>query len=258
MPSFRESVFLAVVKSLYALIAAGLDVVRIAFSKSKIKETAAAVVVGIGLLVGSTADVQAACDPPVYDVCFHKGDGSSFSIDGHVKLEIEFDVPSSKQNQQYEVVWHGLKGFFDPLTYRTWYSYDDVSHTGIYGNRTISYSRFWWDSLAPYGYNNYGCSIYEWDSSTGRGDWVAQVDFYSHQAAAYVSIDNRSSALDFEWNTYYCTIDWDPVPVPLFSGYTRRQCVNYRGYWYRFGDVGSPRFAYRSRCSHTITPTPCP
>ena len=42
----------AVVNSLYALIAVGLDAFRIAFSKSKIKETAAAVV-GIGLLVGS-------------------------------------------------------------------------------------------------------------------------------------------------------------------------------------------------------------
>ena len=52
-PSFRESIFLAVVKSFIALIAVGLDASRIAFSKSKIKETAAAVVVGvvgIGLL----------------------------------------------------------------------------------------------------------------------------------------------------------------------------------------------------------------
>ena len=225
--------------------------------KSKIKETAAAVVVGIGLLVGSTVGVQAACDPPVYDVCFHKTDGD-FSTDGYVKLEIEFDVPFGKRNQQYEIVWTGLMYFLDYSTGDDWTYSGQDSKTGVYGNSTLTYDDFYWDASAPYGYNNYGCSIYEWDSSTGRGDWVGQVDFYSHQAAAYVSIDNRSSALDFEWNTYYCTIDWDPVPVPLFSGYTRRQCVNYRGYWYRFGDVGSPRFAYRSRCSHTITPTPCP
>ena len=241
-----------------ALIAAGLDVVRIAFSKSKIKETAAAVVVGIGLLVGSTADVQAACDPPVYNVCFHKTDGD-FSTDGYVKLEIEFDVPFGKRNQQYEIVWTGLMYFLDYSTGDSWTYSGSKIDTGVYGNSTLTYRGFWWDSLAPYGYNNYGCSIYEWDSSTGRGDWVAQVDFYSHQAAAYVSIDNRSSALDFELSTYYCSIDWDPVPVPLFSGYTRRTCwLSPWGYWYRFGDVGSPRFAYRSRCSHTITPTPCP
>ena len=51
-------------KSYFAMIAYGLDAVRIAFSKSKIKETAASVVVGVGLLVGSPAEVHAACDPP--------------------------------------------------------------------------------------------------------------------------------------------------------------------------------------------------
>ena len=70
-------------------------------------QSAAAIVVGIGLLAGSTVDVQAACDPPVYDVCFHKIDGD-FSTDGSVKTEIEFDVPLGKRNQQYEVVWTGL------------------------------------------------------------------------------------------------------------------------------------------------------
>ena len=54
-------------KSLYALIAVGLGTSRIAFSKSKIEETAAAVVVGIGLLAGSIGDVlgQSDCDPPI-------------------------------------------------------------------------------------------------------------------------------------------------------------------------------------------------
>ena len=34
-------------------------------------QSAASAVVGIGLLVGSTGEVQAACDPPVFDVCTH-------------------------------------------------------------------------------------------------------------------------------------------------------------------------------------------
>ncbi len=49
-----------------ALIAAGLDVVRIAFSKSKIKETAAAVVVGvvgIGLLLAPVGVLSNGIDP---------------------------------------------------------------------------------------------------------------------------------------------------------------------------------------------------
>ena len=39
---------------------------------SAFSQSAAAVVVGIGLLAGATGDVQSACNPPVYDVCFHK------------------------------------------------------------------------------------------------------------------------------------------------------------------------------------------
>ena len=227
------------------------------------QSAASAVIVGIGLLVGSIGDVQAACNPPIYDVCFHKVDGSGFSVDGTVKLEIEFDVPASKRNQQYEVVWSGLKIFFDPLTYRTWYSDAQVSDKGIYGNRTISYSDFWWDASAPYGDNNYGCSIFEGEYVNGkwvRGTQVASVDFYSYQHAALVYLN--TSTLPFSLSQYYCSIDWDPVPNPLFSGYTRWRCVNYRGYWYSWGDVGSPRFRYGdppgSRCSYTISPPSCP
>ena len=47
----------AVVKSIYALIAVCLGAAS-RILKSKIKETAAAVVVGIGLLVGSNAQAQ--------------------------------------------------------------------------------------------------------------------------------------------------------------------------------------------------------
>ena len=49
----------------------------------------AAVVVGIGLLTESIGDVQAACDPPVYDVCFHKLTGRVWtSGDGYAAMDI--------------------------------------------------------------------------------------------------------------------------------------------------------------------------
>ena len=102
------------------------------FLKSKIEKAAAAVVVGIGLLAGSTGDVQAACDPPVYDVCFHKTDGD-FSTDGYVKMEVDFDVPYAKRNQQYEVVWTGLMFFFDYNTGDSWTYSGSDSVTGVYG-----------------------------------------------------------------------------------------------------------------------------
>ena len=94
--------------NLLSLGVVGLDAARIAFSKSKIKETAAAVavVVGVGLLVGSTGDVQAACNPPVFDVCFHKTSGGGWTSDGYVGMDIQF---KGKSGQRYEVVWSGLK-----------------------------------------------------------------------------------------------------------------------------------------------------
>lgn len=59
-------------------------------SKSKIEKTAAAVVVRIGLLAGSIGDVQSACDPSAFDVCFHKSSGSWSSSDGYAAMDIEF------------------------------------------------------------------------------------------------------------------------------------------------------------------------
>ena len=220
-------------------------------------QSAAAVVVGIGLLAGSTAGVQAACNPPVYDVCFHKV-GGDFTTDGRVKMEIEFDVPLGKRNQQYEIVWHGYKYYLNYSDGTEHYHYSDVRKYPVYGNRTLSYSDFWWDSLAPQRYNNYGCSIYEGKTVNGewvRGRWVASVDFYSYQHAALVYLN--TSKLPFSLSQYYCSIDWDPIPTPLLSGYWKGTC--WRG-WYN-GDVGSPRFRYDdppgSRCSYTISP-PCP
>ena len=235
--------------------------------KSKIEKTAAAFVVGVvgvGLLVGSTAGVQAACDPPVFDVCFHKS--GSFHSSGYAELLVEFN---GKSGQLYEYEWNGLKKLYNPASRRFELTYDSVSQEGRSGYyASLSYGSFWWEPSNIW--NNYGCSIYEghWDYSGGsgeiewvRGDWVAHVDFYAYQEAAYVSIDNRSSALDFELGTYYCTIDWDPEISANFilHGYSMgywewvgEECPMwpvYGGGWYYNGDPGSPRFHYEESCS---------
>ncbi len=73
--------------SFYALIAVGLDAARIAFSKSKIKETAAAVVVGvvgIGLLFAPSAVGQTSSrsflSPYVNSIEVHNHSSAGFSI----------------------------------------------------------------------------------------------------------------------------------------------------------------------------------
>ena len=81
------------------------------------KTAAAAVVVGIGLLAGSTGDVhaQSNCYPPIFDVCLHNSEGrweSSFGLFEEVEIEFE-----GKQWQLYEVVWHGLKEIGGNKTY---------------------------------------------------------------------------------------------------------------------------------------------
>ena len=49
--------------------------IGVSLTKSKIEKTAAAIVITIDLLIGSIGEIQAACDPPVYDVCFHRDGG---------------------------------------------------------------------------------------------------------------------------------------------------------------------------------------
>ena len=255
---------------LYALIALGLDAARIAFSKSKIKETAAAVVVGVGLLVGSTADVQAACDPPVFDVCFHKTSGGGWtSSDGYVAMDIQFKGDVEKK---YEVVWQGLKrlarfswsrGFYYEFTR------EDVSVHWFPGGseQTLTYENFYWDHTIPWDWwYGYGCIIHEGSVVNGewvRGSQVASVHFYSYQEAALVSLDNSSSGLPFELSQYYCTIDYEPGFSPKF-GYTlgcweyvgtRHVWPKYNG-WRYHGDHGSPRFDYEGSCSYEFWPSP--
>ena len=228
------------------------------------QSAAAAAAVGIGLLVGSNAAVQAACDPPVFDVCTHSFSGS-WSSDGKFAVDIQF---KGKSGKKYEVEWHGLKELF--VFEDGWFgwvlTYDSVSDPGYSGGSevTLTYEDFWWNQDS---YGNYGCSIYEGDFEDGKwvsGDWVASVDFYAYQEAAYVSIDGTSSGLDFELSTYYCTIDWEPVPSPLKYGYVlgcwewvgdRDMWPKYNG-WYYHGDHGSPRFDYESSCSYEFWPSP--
>ena len=67
---------------------AGLGVSK---AKSKIEKTAATVAVGIGLLIGHIGEVQSACNPPVYDVCFHKrGD---WTTEGGAEMIVDFKSP---------------------------------------------------------------------------------------------------------------------------------------------------------------------
>ncbi len=110
------------------------------------KTAAAAVVVGIGLLAGSTDEVQAACDPSVYNVCFH-ADGRDWFSSGYATLYVDFDVPSGKSSQYYEVEWNGLKKLFNPDSNRLELTYESVSDEGLIGSGTLylSYGSFWWN-----------------------------------------------------------------------------------------------------------------
>lgn len=127
-------------------------------------------VVGIALLVGSTADVlgQAYCDPPINDVCLHKTDGWSSS--GYATMWIDFEnLPSTKSGQGYEIIWHGLKKLQGRGVTRQ-FTYDDVSTYGLPDTIDTSYANFWWDAYSPWG--GFGCTIYEghWDYSGGSGE----------------------------------------------------------------------------------------
>ena len=97
---FRIGIFVFVMHNFYLLGAVCLGAAS-RILKSKIKETAAAVVVGVGLLVGSTVGVQAACNPPLRDVCFHKS--GDWTTEGSVEMIVDFHVPSSKHGTTYRI-----------------------------------------------------------------------------------------------------------------------------------------------------------
>ena len=231
--------------------------------KSKMEKMAAAVVVGIGLLVGSTGDVQAECDPPIYDVCFHK---SNWTSAGLATMIVAFDPPPAEEGQRYEIVWRGLKKIFvDGDLVET---YKNVSIPGLSGVYSFSYDKFWWPSgLSVDSYESYGVEIYEghWDyvnvgdygqPTWVRDDWVGSAFLYNHQEAAEVRV-HASLFPDFDWWTYYCTVDWQSPITPLKYGHILGTWTTYdnsrREFVYQ-GVHGSPRFDYRSSCSYEFSP----
>ena len=93
---------LAVVKSLYALIAAGLDVARIAFSKSKIEKkavsSAAAAVVGVGLLCSPIESVQGQSNPAppaVSSVTLTQDEASDSDWTSKFSISVRLDIGGS-------------------------------------------------------------------------------------------------------------------------------------------------------------------
>ena len=118
--------------------------------------------------------------------------------------------------------------------------------------------------MNPYTYDSYGIAIYEYNPNTRKDiKWVASPDFRPGFAAAYVSVDWEYYS---DLSIYYCTIDYDPTNYPgLKSGYhgpfweratlwTAPWPIGRPYYiWGWTGDMGSPRFAYQSSCSHEVT-----
>ena len=109
-------------------------------------QSAAAVVVGIGLLVGSTGEVHGQavsyCDPPLFDVCFHKKTGG-WTSSGYAELAIRFDGDSEKL---YEIVWKGYKRLWSSEERRFVFTWDDVSDLGVSGGEPDLDYDFWWSS----------------------------------------------------------------------------------------------------------------
>ena len=236
-------------------------------------QSAAAVVVGVGLLAGSTGDVQAECDPPIFDLCFHK---DNWQLDGTAEMWIEFEGESGKL---YEVVWHGIKRFVNPITRLPEIRWEDDGEEGLSGvGASWNYKDFWWDASADPGSDCYGVSVYEghWEYDSEdrrfwvRDHWLGSASFNSHQEAAHVYLD-ASLFPDFDLWIYYLTIDYESPFPNLRRGYAEDYCSwgwrwnpetrrrEYRN-WYYPGDPGSPRFHYGESCSVDIywPPLVCP
>lgn len=224
-------------------------------------KTAAAVVVGIGLLVGSTGEIhgQGDCDPPVFDVCFHK---SNWTSAGYATMYIEVDLPPAESGQRYELVWRGLKKIFvDGVLEET---YRDDSKPGL--SASSVYDKFWWPSwVTKDSYVDYMVEIYEghWDFGNEvngrptwvRDTWIGSAQLYSYQEAAEVNL-NASLYSDFDLWTYYCTIDWDTPLANLRYGYILGSWTydNSRQEFFYEGVHGSPRFDYEDDCSYEFSP----
>ena len=116
----------------------------------------------------------------------------------------------------------------------------------------------------PYIYDSYGIAIYEYNPTTRKDiKWVASADFRPGFAAAYVSVDSDYYS---DLSVYYCSIDYESPDYPgLKSGYHGPFWVRATLWmgpgpirtpyyiWGWTGNMGSPRFAYQSSCSHEVT-----
>ena len=177
------------------------------------KTAAAAVVAGIGLLAGSNAAVQAACNPPVYDVCFHK-DSGDWTTAGSVEMIVDFHVPSSKAGTTHRIEWWGYQWYDYGTRFGLAWGKNQYPHivTLSAGRNELSYDfRFDPDRNReddPFVYDSYGVSIYEYNPNTRKDiKWVASSDLRPRQAAAYVSVDSEYYS---DLSIYYCSIDYEP------------------------------------------------
>ena len=233
-------------------------------------QSAAAAIVGIGLLAGSTGDVQAACNPPVFDVCFHKLD-RDWTRFGEAVMFVDFKVPSSKAGTTYRIEWWGYQRYvFGPFDIRYAWGKNQLPHTDTLsaGENQLSHTFLYHPDRNreddPFIYDSYGMAIYEYNPNTRKDiKWVASVWFRPGQAAADVQVDSEYYS---DLSLYYCTIDYDPNNYPgLKSGYDGPYWVRRtlwtapwpigRPYyvWGWTGNVGSPRFDYGHSCSHEVT-----
>ena len=230
------------------------------------QSAAVVVVVGIALLVGSNAAVQAECDPPIFDVCFHKAD---WSKPGKATMYVEVNLPPAESDQRYELVWRGLKKIFNPALNRDEVTYRDDPKPGRSASQVenLAYPDFWWPSgMTEDSWEYYGVDIYEghWDYDNPpegeyrtwvRDTWIGSAQLYSYQEAAEVNL-NASLFPDFDLWTYYCEIDWDTPLANLRYGYILGSWTydNSRQEFYYEGVHGSPRFDYGSSCSYEFLP----
>ena len=194
----------------------------------KLKTAAAAIVVGIALLAGYNAEVHgqgSECDPPIFDVCFHKSD---WTTHGPATMFVEFNPPPAEEGQLYEIVWRGLRRVFRNRRFVETYENDSQPGQSDSQVASLSYEFYWPSWITVDSYLSYGVEIYEgyWDFENEvngrptwvRGDWIGSASLYNHQEAAEISVD-ASLFPDFDYWKYYCEVDWDSPITPLKYGY---------------------------------------
>ncbi len=221
----------------------------------------AAVFVGIGGLIGD-AKASSDCDPPVYDVCFHKEDGDWTTVSTAAMLVKFSRIPGRDYVYRFQGLMQNFSGSGD------WWIARGSDKGSFSGSFSLECNRFWWDP--DRGGTGGTLSIHEagdsssWTRDGPRvlGKWVALVHFYPYQEAALVYLNTSAVPGSFDHDMYYCTIDWDG-PIQLRHGYTEGYWAHSiawdpRWPWYRpwlyHGDPGTPRQPYNQRCLIAVYP----